>query len=95
MPFRKGESTSHSFGPAWSRGLHCYVDLIAIQKTLDTERKLIFGFSSFLEDGWSVGRHRGSMAGHYVRRHPKALLSTFGVASEELLSVIWNSATAL
>jgi hypothetical protein len=84
----KGESTSHSFGRSLvNEELYCYVDLIATQKTLDTERNLIFGFSSFLEDGWSVGSSSGgSMAGHYVRRHPKSLvLYIRGCPLEELL----------
>ena len=68
----KGESTSHSFGPSLvNEELHCYVDLIAIQKTLDTERNLIFGFSSFLEDGWSVGSSSGLYGGTLCTSPPK------------------------
>jgi len=84
----KGESTPHSFGRSLvNEELHCYVDLIAIQKTLDTEGNLIFGFSSFMEDGWSVGSSStASIAGHYVRRHPKSLaLYIRGCPLEELL----------
>jgi len=84
----KGETSPHSFGRSLvNEELHCYVDLIAIQKTLDAEGSLIFGFSSFLQDGWSLGSSSsGSIAGHYVRRHPRNLaLYIRGCPLEELL----------
>ena len=84
----KGETSPHSFGRSLvNEELHCYVDMIALQKILDAEGPLIFGFSSFLDDGWSVGSSSsGSIAGHYVRRHPKSLsLYIRGCPLEELL----------
>ena len=84
----KGETSAHSFGRTLvNEQLRCYAGLLAVQKTLDAQGPLIFGFTSFLEDGWSIGSSSSSRSirGHYVRRLPKALsVVSQGVSPEQL-----------
>jgi len=69
------------------------VDLIAIQKTLDTKKSDSSDFSSF-GGGWSVvviGLYGGTLC----TSPPKGLALYIRVALlKNSLSVIWNSATA-
>ncbi|HLZ12863.1 MAG TPA: hypothetical protein VKP58_09765 [Candidatus Acidoferrum sp.] len=71
----KGETIPHSFARNLvNEDLHCFADLIAIQKTLDARGPLIFGFSTFFEAGWSIGASSsGYIAGKYYRRVPRSL----------------------
>jgi hypothetical protein len=83
-----GETIPHSFGRTMVNDrLCCFAEVMATQKILETSGPLLFGFSSFLEDGWTIGSGLGvTLKASYLRRLPKYLVQCEpGSSTEELL----------
>jgi hypothetical protein len=83
-----GEAAPHAFGRCFvNEEIRCFAELIATQKTLDVSGPLIFGFSSSMENGWSVGSSSSDLLKvRYLRRLPRSLIQCEPQLSvEELL----------
>jgi hypothetical protein len=70
------ETTPHSFGRCMlNKELRCFAEVMATRKILDASGPLLFGFSSFLEEEWSIGSTSGrSLKARYFRRLPRSLI---------------------
>jgi hypothetical protein len=71
-----GETTPRAFGRCFvNEEIRCFAELMAPQKTLNVSGPLIFGFGSFMENGWSVGSTTSNLLkGSYLLRHPRSLV---------------------